>query len=74
MVGLESFLENSNQDVDGDSDPYLCVHSVLGSSVECFDSKMLFDPFEEEFDLPTTLVELCNGKRREKKIVGEKDE
>ena len=31
--------------------------------------QMLFDPFEEDFDLPSFPVELCNGQCREFKIV-----
>src|SRR5215831_410753 len=34
---------------------------------------MLFDPFEEQFHLPATSVELGNGKSGQKKIVGQKD-
>ena len=33
---------------------------------------MLFDPFEKEFHLPTAFVKLCNGERRQRKIVGQK--
>src|ERR1035441_4601180 len=35
---------------------------------------MLFDPLEEQFDLPATLVKLRDDKRGQKQMVGEKDE
>ncbi len=35
---------------------------------------MLFDPFEEEFDLPTTSVELRDRQRRHGEVVGQEDE
>ena len=34
---------------------------------------MLFDPFEEEFDLPTMLVEEGDGLRGRDGVVSEKD-
>jgi uncharacterized protein YggU (UPF0235/DUF167 family) len=34
---------------------------------------MLFDPLEEQFDMPTRLVELSDGERRQQKIICEKD-
>jgi hypothetical protein len=35
---------------------------------------MLFDPLEEQFDLPTTTVQLGNGQRRQCEVVGQKDQ
>ena len=34
-------------------------------------AEMLFDPFEEQFDLPAELVELGNGQSGRSKVVGE---
>src|SRR5205807_7100650 len=31
---------------------------------------MLFDPFEEQLDLPATAIELSDGQRRQRKVVG----
>ena len=35
---------------------------------------MLLDPFEEEFDVPTGFVQLCDGQSREFEIVGQEYE
>ena len=58
-----TFFENSYEQINGDGDPYLNAHGVLRCAVESFDSQMLFDPFEEEFDVPTAKVKLsrCNS-------------
>ena len=51
----EALLDDGNQDVDGNRDPDLRLHRVVGRAVELFDSKMLLDPFEEQFDMPLTI-------------------
>ncbi len=35
---------------------------------------MLFDPFEEQFDLPAAMIELGDGQRRHGEVVGQEDE
>jgi len=35
---------------------------------------MLFDPFEEQLDLPTALVDLGDGERRQGEVVGQEDQ
>lgn len=35
---------------------------------------MLFDPFEEQFDLPTTAIKIGNTLRRQVEMVGQKDQ
>ena len=35
---------------------------------------MLFDPFEEQFDLPATTVKLGDRQRRQIEVVGQKDQ
>ena len=67
-----TFFENSHEQVNGDGDPHLDTHGVLRSAVEGLDSQMLFDPFEEEFDVPTATVKLGDLQRRFGEIVGEK--
>ena len=52
----EAFLDNGNQDVDGNRDPYLRPHRVVRRAVKLLDAKMLLYPFEEQFDLPAALV------------------
>src|SRR5215472_14354836 len=70
---MQLFFENGNQEVHRDSGPDLDPYRILGSAVEGFDSQMLFDPFEKQFDLPTAAVELSNGQRRFGEVVGQED-
>lgn len=49
-------------------------HCVLGGAVEGLDTQVLFDPFEEQFDLPATAVELSYRLCRQGKIVAEEDQ
>jgi hypothetical protein len=59
-----TFFENRHEQVNGDGDPNLYTHGVLRSAVESFDSHMLFDLFDEEFDFLTATVKLCDFERR----------
>lgn len=63
------FLDNGDENVHADSDPDLGLHCILGGSIKRLDSKVLFDPLEEEFYLPTAFVQLGNGQGAEHKIV-----
>ena len=55
-IDLEFLLQDGDEDVDADGDPDLGLHGVLRVAVERFDAEVLFDPFEEEFDLPATAI------------------
>lgn len=63
---IQAFLHNRNRD------PYLRLDGVFCVAIERFDSKMLFDPLEEQLDLPSLFVEGANGDSRQSKVVGEK--
>ena len=52
--------------------PYLRQHCVAGSAEKALDPEILLDPLEEELDLPTGLVDVRDGPRRELEVVGEK--
>ena len=71
---MEPFSDDGNKYIGGDGDPYLSLHRIVGSAVECLDSKMLFNPFEEQLYLPSALVELGDRKSRKDKIVCQKNE
>ena len=58
-----SLLRNDEQQVVANGYPDLRVNGVLGCSVECFYMQMLFDPLEEQLNLPTFTVQLRNGQR-----------
>jgi len=69
------FLDDGNQQVDRDGDPYLGFDSVLASSEEDLDAQALLDPFEEQFHLPSALlIESANGGGGQSERVGEKDQ
>src|ERR1019366_4313319 len=70
----EPLFDNGDQDIDGDSDPHLGAHGVFGRAIEGFDTQMLLDPFEEQFDLPTAAVELSDRQGWFGEIVGQEHE
>ena len=69
QVGLEFFLEDCDQNVNAYSNPDLGLHSILGSSEECLDSQIVFDPFEKDFYPPAVFVKLSNCQGRKSKVV-----
>ena len=56
------FFDNGHQHVNGDVNPDLGFNGILGGPIKRFDTKMLFDPFEEQLDLPATTKQLGNGQ------------
>ena len=69
QFALKLLFEDGRQQVHADGDPDLGLHRVVRVAVEGFDSQMLLDPFEEQFDLPTTAVELRDRERRQDEVV-----
>ena len=69
-----NLIETGHHEVNADGDPDLGSHGVFAGAEEGFDSKVLLDPFEEEFDLPATLVNSCDGQCWEVEVVGQKDQ
>lgn len=65
------FLRNDKQKIVTDNYPYLCVHGVLGGSIECLYVQMLFYPFEEQLNLPSFPVQLGNGQCLKLEVIGE---
>ena len=47
---------------------------VFRGSEKGFDFEVLLDPFEEDFDLPSCFVNVCDGAGGEFEVVGDKDE
>jgi hypothetical protein len=68
------FFDNSYQDINTDGDPDLSFDGVLRNSEKGFDTQVLFDPLEEEFDLPAALIESGNLSRGQQEIVGQKNQ
>src|SRR5262245_31118085 len=71
---MQTFFEDRYQQVDRDCNPDLGAHGVLAGAEEGFDAQVLFDPFEEQLDLPSAAVELRNGQRGQGEVVGQKDQ
>ena len=59
----EVLLDDGDEDIDRDGDPALGLHGIFGCPEEPRDPQMLFDPFEEQFDLPAAFVEGADGRR-----------
>jgi len=68
----EAFFGNSDQHISADCDPDLRLDRVLGRTEKCLDSQVLFDPLEEQFDLPALAIQPCNQFGLERKVVGQK--
>ena len=71
---IQTLLDDSDEHIDRDRDPYLGLDRVLRSAEERLDSEMLFDPLEEQFDLPALTIQLADCERGKRGIVGEKDQ
>ena len=71
---MQPLLDDGYQDVDRDRDPHLRLHGVLGGSEERLDPQVLLDPPEEEFDLPSLLVEQRDALRGKGEIVGQENQ
>ena len=55
---MHLFFYNGYQHVNSDCNPDLGLDGILGGPIKRFDTKVLLDPFEEDFDLPATLKQL----------------
>ncbi len=71
LLQPKTLASDGHQHINRDSDPDLSLHGVLASSVEHFDAKVLFDPFEKQFYLPTALIDLGDGQCWKQKVVGQ---
>lgn len=69
---MQAFFHDGDQHVSGDGNPYLRFDGVFARSQKGFDAQMLFDPLEEQFDLPALLVKRGDQLGLEGKIVGQK--
>lgn len=71
---MEVVLDDCNETVRDDGDVNLYSDSILGVTPERLDLKVLFDPLEKEFHLPTVAVKQGNVLGREVEVVGVVDE
>ena len=69
MIQVQTLFDDGDQHVSGDSSPYLRLDRVFGCPKEGLDTQMLFDPFEEQLDLPALFVKCANSQRRKRHVV-----
>src|SRR4030042_4267526 len=70
---MKSLLQDGNQQINADSDPYLGFDGVGRCAVKGFESEMLLDPAEEELHLPALLVNIGDGFGGNGKDIGQVD-
>ena len=71
---MKFLFDDGNQNVGRHGAPDLRLDGVLAVAQKLLDAKVLFDPLEEQFDLPTILVKRGDCQRWQYKIVGQEDE
>jgi len=71
---MQPLFQDGDKQIDGDGRPDLGAHRVGRGAVKGFDAQMLFDPFEEQFDLPAVTIQLGDGQRRHGEVVGQEDQ
>jgi hypothetical protein len=71
---MQTLFQNGDEQIAGDGGPDLAVQGVRAGAVKGFDAQMLFDPFEEQFDLPAATIELGNGQGWHGEVVGQEDQ
>jgi len=69
-VQFEVMFNNGDQTIRDDGDMYLYADCIFRFSPKGFDTEMLLDPFEKQFNLPSVAVKKCNVFCFEVEIVG----
>ena len=59
---MKLLFDNGNQNMRGYGAPDLRLHGVFAVAEKTLDAQVLLDPFEEQLDLPATLVQGRNGQ------------
>ena len=61
---MQPFFQQGDEQVNGEGTPDLGAHRVGAGAVKCFDAQRLLEPFEKQFDLPATAIQLGDGQSR----------
>ena len=69
-VQFEVVFNNGDETVRDDGDMYLYPDCIFRFTPKGFDTKMLLDPFEKQFDLPSVAVNKGNFICFEVEVVG----
>jgi len=65
----QTLLNNRREVINRDGDPDLRLHGVLRGPIECLDPKVLLDPSEEQFDLPTEFIKQSHGQCGQSEVI-----
>ena len=71
---VEPLFHDGHEQIDAHVHPDLGFDGIGRRSIEGFDSQVLFDPSEEQLDLPTQLEDVRHGLGRDREDVGQKHE
>ena len=71
---MKLFLDNGDQNVGSHGAPDLRLHCVLAGAEESINAQVLFDPFEEQLDLPAAFVQSRDRQGGQDRVVGQEDE
>lgn len=71
---MKLFLNNSDEHVGRHGAPDLRLDCVLAVAQKLLDTKVLFDPFEEQFHLPAAFAQSGNGQGWQGGVVGQEDQ
>jgi len=71
---LKLLFNNGDQHVGGHGAPDLRLDCVLARAQKTLDAQMLFDPLEEQFYLPATLVQRGDSQWWQSRVVGQEDQ
>ena len=71
---MKFLFDDGNEHIGGYGTPNLRLYCVLAVAQKLLDAKVLFDPFEEQFHLPATLVQRSYGQWRQGRVVGQEDQ
>ena len=71
---MQTFFQNGDEQVNGDGAPDLVAHRVGRRAVKGLHAQMLLHPFEEEFDLPASAIELGDGQSWDGEVVCQEDQ
>ena len=71
---MKLLLHDGDKHIGGDGGPHLRLHRVLAGTQKLFDTQVLLDPLEEQFDLPALLVQRADRQRRKRGVVGQENQ
>lgn len=69
-IEFKVVFNDSDEAIGDDGHMNLYADGILRFTPECLDSEVLFDPFEEEFHLPSVSIQKCDVFGRKVEVVG----